>query len=155
MPQKSISGRSLNNAITSEDILGKEAIDIEGKVVGVVERVLIDPQKLNLIGITIDRGLVYKSISIGKNYVKSITKRAVFLKIRIPYEIRGAKVFDINGKLIGNVSNVELRGNQNVIKNIVVSRGILRKKVVIPGEFIRVAGESVILNKTKESLDRL
>ena len=155
MPQKSISGRNLNNAITSEDLLGKEVIDINGRIVGIVEKVLIDPNKLNLIGLSIDRGLLHKSISIGKNYIGKITKKAVFLKIKIAYEIRGSSVFDKNGKLIGKVSDIELIGSQNKIKNIIVKRGLLGKKLKIPSEFIDVVGENIILNKTKESLIKL
>ena len=69
MPQKSISGKDLNEAVTSDDILGKDVIDADGKFIGVTEKVFIHPNNLDFIGIEVDKGFLRKGLSIGKDYI--------------------------------------------------------------------------------------
>ena len=115
MNHASISGRNLDKAITSDDILGKNVIDIEGKILGVAEKVLIDSKSLDFIGIEVDKGFLKKGITIGKSYIEKITHHAVFLNIKVVYEIKGLKVYDKTGANLGTVSNLELYGIKNKI----------------------------------------
>ena len=156
MQKRSIFGKKINNVITSEDILGKNVIDVEGNVVGVTEKVLLDRSSLDFIGISIDKGITKRSVSIGKNYIKKITDHAVFLKIRIAYEIKGMFVFDKEGKTVGTVSFVELHGNKNKIKNIHVKTSafssLIGKNLIIPLNKIKNIGDNVILKVKIDSL---
>src|SRR3989344_9019358 len=156
MQTRNISGRDLSKAITSEDILGKEVFDIDGTLIGVVETVLIDPESLKLIGISVDKGFLKKGLSIGKNYIDRITKEAIFLRIQVAYEIKGKSVFDKDGKLLGKVSSIDLHGHKNHLKSIHVKSHlfhyILNKEIVIPEKYIDTIGENVILNKKKEQI---
>ena len=56
MSQKSIALKLLDKAITSDDLLGKDVIDLGGKFIGISEKVLIDPDSLDFIGIGVDKG---------------------------------------------------------------------------------------------------
>ena len=152
MSKKSISWKSLSNGITSEDILGKEVIDLDGRFIGVVEKVLIDPIELNFIGIEVDKGFLKKGLSIGKSYIARISDAAVFLKIKVVYEIRGMSVFDKIGAKVGVVSNIELWGEKNKIKKIYIKRGMLKKELEAPYEFIETIGQGVILSVKKKRL---
>ncbi|MDO8467487.1 MAG: PRC-barrel domain-containing protein [Nanoarchaeota archaeon] len=158
MQRKNISGRKLNNAITSEDILGKDVIDLEGNLVGVVEKIFIDPASLRFIGISVDKGFIKKGLSIGKNYILKITEHAVFLKIRIAYDMKGMFVFDKDGKKIGKVSSIELHGNRNKIKSIHVETGLfsslLKKGLIIPARSIKRIGDNIILKNSEKILLR-
>ena len=69
VPQKSISGKDLDEAVTSDDILGKDIIDVDGKLIGVTEKVFIHPNSLDFIGIEVDKGFLRKGFSIGKDYI--------------------------------------------------------------------------------------
>ncbi|MBS3094381.1 PRC-barrel domain-containing protein [Candidatus Pacearchaeota archaeon] len=152
MQSKSISGKNLNRTITSDDILGKEVIDLDGRFIGVVEKVLIDPIDLDFIGIDVDKGFLKKGLSIGKNYIDRISDAAIFLKIRVVYEIKGMTVFDKIGAKVGVVSDIELLGNRNKIKNIYIRRGVIKKDLTAPAEFIEIIGHNVILSIKKEKL---
>jgi len=149
--RKSISGRKLDNCITSDDILGKEVIDVEGHFVGIVEKVLIDPKNLNFVGIDIDKGLLSKGLSIGKGYIERVTKHAVFLKVRVVFEIKGMTVFDKNDSKIGVVTDVELVNGRNKVGAIIVKRGI-NKRLRIGSEFIDKISNNVFLNVVKKEL---
>ena len=152
MQSKSISGKNLNRTITSDDILGKEVIDLDGRFIGVVEKVLIDPIDLDFIGIDVDKGFLKKGLSIGKNYIDRISDAAIFLKIRVVYGIKGMTVFDKIGAKVGVVSDIELLGNRNKIKNIYIRRGVIKKDLTAPAEFIEIIGHNVILSIKKEKL---
>ncbi|MGV8130884.1 MAG: PRC-barrel domain-containing protein [Candidatus Pacearchaeota archaeon] len=155
MKQKSISGRDLSKTLTSEDLLGKDVIDFDSTIIGVVEKVLIDPKTLDFVGISIDKGFLKKGITIGRNYIEEIKEHAVFLKIRVSYEVKGKKVFDSEGKIIGKVSSLELYENMNKIVNLIVKEDNLlfpSKEILISSRYIKTIGENVMLSIKKEDL---
>lgn len=155
MKQKSISGRDLSKTLTSEDLLGKDVIDFDSTIIGVVEKVLIDPKTLDFVGISIDKGFLKKGITIGRNYIEEIKEHAVFLKIRVSYEVKGKKVFDSEGKIVGKVSSLELYENMNKIVNLIVKEDNLlfpSKEILISSRYIKAIGENVMLSIKKEDL---
>ena len=156
MQQKSISGRAISKVITSEDILGKDVIDAEGAFIGIAEKIFIDQKSMNFIGISIDKGLIRSGLTIGKNYISKIADHAIFLKIRVVYDIKGKLVFDKNGKKVGTVSSIDIFGEKNKIKNIYVKPYSilfsLKETIVIPSDDIENIGDNVILNVTTNSL---
>ena len=158
MQQKSISGKALNNTITSEDILGKDVIDTEGAFIGIAEKVFIDPKFLAFAGISIDKGLIRSGLTIGKSYIDRIEDNAIFLKIKVAYDIKGKLVFDKDGKEVGTVSSIDLYGEKNKIKNIYVNPYHIlfsfKDKIIIPADCIKTIGDNVILNVTIDSLPR-
>jgi len=152
MAQKSISSKDLDNALTSDDILGKEIIDSGGGFIGVAEKVFIDPKDFDFIGVGIDKGFLKKGLAIGRNYIDKITEYAVFLNIIVSLEIRGMRVFDSDGKDLGVVSDVELTGNTNKINALGVKQGLFGKKIIIPYNYVEKVGDGVILNVAKKDV---
>lgn len=155
MTQKSISGRDLSKTLTSEDLLGKDVIDFDSTIIGVVEKVLIDPKTLDFVGISIDKGFLKKGITIGRNYIDEIKEHAVFLKIRVSYEVKGKIVFDSEGKIVGKVSSLELYESMNKIVNLIVKKSNLffpGKEIIIPSRYIKNIGDNVMLSVKKEDL---
>ncbi|MDO8508657.1 MAG: PRC-barrel domain-containing protein [Nanoarchaeota archaeon] len=152
MAQKSISSKDLDKALTSDDVLGKEIIDSVGSFIGIAEKVFIDPNDFDFIGVGIDKGFLKKGLAIGRNYIEKITKYAVFLNIRVAFEIRGMEVFDKDGKDLGIVSEIELVVNTNKISSIGIKKGIFGKKIIIPYNFVERVGDNVLLNTTKKEI---
>ena len=152
MAQKSISGKSLERTITSDDILGKDVVDKNGDLIGIVEKVLISLDTLEFIGIEVDKGILKKGLAIGKDYIEKVTDDALWLNIKISYELNGMSVFDKFGKLVGKVNKVELEGSTNKIKNIYVKPGIFRKSLEIPRRMIQTIKYNIILNAEKSVL---
>ena len=141
---KSISGKEIDEAVTSDDVLGKDVIDVDGRFIGVVETVFIHPDKLDFVGISVDKGFLRKGFSIGKDLIARVGTHALFLKISVSYEIKGLKVFDKDGKELGKVSGIALLGTGNEIDAIDVSSssGNLR----INSKYIDKVGYNIILN---------
>ncbi|MGV8142051.1 MAG: PRC-barrel domain-containing protein [Candidatus Pacearchaeota archaeon] len=155
MSNKSISGRNLDNALTSEELLGKPVIDSSGKTIGISEKVFIDSKNLNFLGISVDKGVLHKGIIIGKGYIDKVTSHAIFLNTTVALEVVGMSVFDSNGRKIGVVKHVTLRGIRNSIKSLEVSEGLFGKIHHISSEYISEIGENVMLSVTKFDLKPL
>jgi len=153
MSSKNIFGRSLDGAITSDDILGKDVFDSTGKFIGIAEKVFIDPINLSFLGIAVDKGFTRKGLTIGKGYIKNITSDAVMLNISVAFEMKGMEVFDNEGKSLGKVKSVNLRKNKNELISIEVSPGSLRKNIIIEKDDIQTIEENIILSIGKKELD--
>ncbi len=134
--------------ITSDDILGKEAVDPEGQILGIVMKLHIDKYSKIMVGITIDQGFMKPDLFIGMKYVKNFGIDTVFLN-KVPAEkFKGLEVITSSGHLIGTVRKVNLKRNR--IDEIVVAKtGISIKDYVllIPASEIKEIGESVVLKK--------
>ncbi|MEK6850009.1 MAG: hypothetical protein AABX85_00345 [Nanoarchaeota archaeon] len=154
--QKNISGKELEGTITSDDILGKDVIDLDGRFIGITEKIFIHPETLDFVGISVDKGFLRKGLSIGSKFIERVASHAIFLKISISNEIRGLKVFDKNGKKIGKVIGVNLIGSGNEIDAIEVASAIgsigVGKKLVILSKYIDKANYNILLNVTKKEV---
>lgn len=133
--------------LTSEDILGKNVIDAEGTIIGVAEKVYLDPKSLDFVAISVDKGLVKQGLTVGKDYIDRVTPYAVLLKVRPLLEIRGMAVYDCDGVHLGVVHEVRLKGRKNRIDEIVVRRR-LADLVIDAGQVDRIA-QSVFLKVSK------
>jgi len=153
MIKQNISIKELENAVTSDDVLGKEVIDSKGEFLGVVESLFIDPETVEVAGIAIDKGLLKKGLIIGKSYIKNIAPHAIFLNIQPAYNLKGMIVFDREGKKMGAIREVQIHGTKNEIENIVIKSSI--GELTIPSEYVKHIGDNVFLNETKENLLKL
>lgn len=132
-------------SITSDDILGKEAIDPEGQVLGIVMKLHIDKDQKKLLGITIDQGFMKPDLFIGMQYVQQFGVDAVILN-RVPSDkLRGLEVLTSNGTHVGKVKEVLMKGAR--IDALVVSTG-LTKEVTIPVSTTKEIGVRVILKRS-------
>ncbi|MDP3882132.1 MAG: PRC-barrel domain-containing protein [Nanoarchaeota archaeon] len=157
MSTKSISGKNLDQAFTSDDLLGKDVIDADGSVIGVAEKIFIDPNSLDFIGISVDKGFLKQGLVIGKDYIERVTAHVIFLRIKVVSEIKNMKVFDRNGVLIGRIREVELQGQKNEIASLIISSIIkgIPKKILVSGALIEKIGYNVILRITKGDIFEL
>ena len=152
MAKDKISIDDIGELINSDDILGKDVIDSEGKFIGIAESILIDPKKFDFVGISIDKGFLKKGLIIGKSYIKNVASNAVFLNIRPSYNIKGMKVFDMEGFQIGKVKEILLKENKNAIDKLIISSGILKKEIELSANFIKSIGYNILLNIKKKDL---
>ena len=129
-------------AITSDDILGREAIDPDGKVLGMVMKLHIDKEEKKLLGMTVDQGFMKPDLYVGIEHVRVFGVDAVFLRTAPVDKIKGKEVLTAEGKHIGNVKEVVLKGKK--LSRIIVSHGLSKEKE-IPLSDIKTIGTRVIL----------
>jgi sporulation protein YlmC with PRC-barrel domain len=147
MPQKNDSGE----IITTDDILGKFVIDNRGAIVGQVEKINVDPHTLEIKSITVDKGLLRMGLTIGKDYIRTVSPHAVLLSIRPVHDFKHMKVFDNKGRLIGTVTHVDLVENKNKIDTLQVKSGT--KTIHVQEQHIKNIGTNVLLNVEKSELE--
>jgi sporulation protein YlmC with PRC-barrel domain len=139
---------SKRKIITSDDILGKEAVDPDGEILGIVMKLHIDKESKRLIGITIDQGFMKPDLFIGMQYVKNFGVDSVFLN-RVPVtKFKGLDVITSNGKLVGKVKDIKAKRHK--VQEIIVARkgvNLSREWLVIAASDIEEIGESVVLKK--------
>jgi len=133
---------SKSKIITSDDILGKDAIDPDGEILGVVIKLHIDKEFKKMTGITIDEGFMRPNLFIGINYVKNFGVDSVFLSKIPTSKYAGLKVLDSKGKSVGVVKGVESKRHK--VKSLEISEGI-GKRIRINYSEVQEIGESVIL----------
>jgi sporulation protein YlmC with PRC-barrel domain len=135
---------SKSKIITSDDILGKDAIDPDGQILGVVIKMHIDKEFKKITGITIDEGFMKPNLFVGINHIKNFGVDSVFLS-KIPTgKYIGLRVLDSKGKIIGTVKDV--KSKRLKVKSLEISKG-LSGRVIVSYSDVQEIGESVILKE--------
>lgn len=127
-------------------VVGKKVLTKDGKKIGKVQSVHINPTKLTIEGIVLDPGFFDAYQYIGANYVSSITDEGVVLNIHPVTEYVGLKVFDFSGKEIGKVKGVNRSQQSNTLLSILVDRSG-KEDVLIRADYIATAGENIVLKE--------
>jgi sporulation protein YlmC with PRC-barrel domain len=134
------------NIITSDEILGKEAIDPHGSSLGVITKVHINKKNNKVIGITIDMGFMKPDLFIGISYIKQFGVDAVFLKKIPPHKYHGLRVLSEGGELIGKVKKIVM-DKSNIKEFEIAGKRLLDGKFSIKYSDIKEIGDHIILKK--------
>jgi sporulation protein YlmC with PRC-barrel domain len=132
------------NIITTDDILGKEVVDAQGEVLGVIQMLHIDKSTKSIVGITVDQGFMKPDLFIGLEYIQQFGVDTVFLNTFPRDKIKGMQVLNANGKNVGVVSSINF-SDSNRLKSIVVKKGFNSSNEIISVSRIREIGYNVIL----------
>ncbi|MBD3209180.1 hypothetical protein GF367_02055 [Candidatus Woesearchaeota archaeon] len=135
------------DTITSDDILGKTAVDPRGSLLGVVVKLHIDNGRKRLQGITVDQGFVRPDLYVGMEHVKYFGIDAVFLNT-VPYQqLHGKRVFTSHGGYVGTVARVLAEGA--TLKGLVIAKRkrLKKQEVEVNASEIKEMGQTIILRK--------
>lgn len=131
------------NVITSDDILGKDVLDLDGEFIGIIQKLHIDKTTKKIVGITIDEGFMKPDLFVGIEHVKTFGVDSVFLSMSPNQKFTGLSVFDANGKKLGRVKSVDISTKSHKINSIEVVQNT--KKFRIYAKDIDKIGYNVIL----------
>ncbi len=140
--------------ITSDDVLGKDAVDPDGEIIGVIMKLHIRKHEKTLVGLTVDQGFMKPDLFIGIDCVKRFGVDTVFLS-RIPYDkYKGTKVLSSDGAPVGYVREIRLKRHHPESIVLDLAQGMIRKQeCIIPASDIQEMGERIILRKKKRDFD--
>lgn len=127
--------------ITSDDILGKDVLDPEGAVLGVVSRLHFEEDPYTLTGVTVDQGFGYPDLYIGMSHVESVGVDAMFLSSRPLMNLTGRPVYDRSGAYLGDVEDVQMLDEEEsalIIRDKGESRSIVKDRIAEKGDLIIV-----------------
>ena len=144
----------LDKAVEVKNAIGKKVLTKDGKNLGKIRSVRINPDKLTIEWIEVDTGLFKIDWYIGKNYIKRITGQGAMLTIDPVDEIIGHEVFDSTGKSIGEIKSVKRSKKTNKLLQISVYSDLYEDTIEIDSHYIENCGDSCILKEPiKDSID--
>ncbi len=145
---------SLGESKDIRDILGKKVLTKDGKNIGKIRTVRIDPKDLTIEGIEVDTGLFKIDQYFGKNYIKTLTEQGAILKITPVDDIVGHTVYDSTGKSVGEIKSIKRSKKTNRLLSITMYSDLFKENVTIDADYIASCGESCILKEPiKDILD--
>ena len=143
----------MTKIITSDDILGKDVVDIDGEILGVVQQLHIDKDTKQIVGILVDQGFMKPDLFIGHKFLKNLGVDSIFLNESPRPKLKGLKVFDSVGKELGFVSDVIEEGS--VIRGILMKKHSLGKTYLIRHKYIKTIGFNILLRTTEKQTEIL
>ena len=138
--------KKIAKIITSDEVLGKEAVDADGSIIGVVTKIHINKETMKIVGISVDMGFMKPELFVGSNYIKHFGIDAVLLK-KVPVDkYMGLRVITFEGKLIGKVKNIIMK-RRKIKEFEISSTRIFGKGFVIKYSDIKEIGDQIILKE--------
>lgn len=138
-------------SITSDDILGKTAVDPNGSLLGTVVKLHIDNNNKTIQGITVDQGFMRPDLFVGIEHVRRFGIDAVLLS-SIPYDrLKGKRVLSAKGVILGTVAKVVTDGPD--LKTLVLSkktRAFKREESEVNAREVKEIGQTIILRKRSD-----
>jgi len=138
---------SLSEAPDIRDILGKKVLTKDGKNIGKIRTIRVDPKDLTIEGIEVDTGLFRIDQYFGKNYIKTITEQGAILKITPVDDIVGHTIFDSTGKSVGEIKSIKRSKKTNKLLSVTMYSDLYKENVTIEADYIASCGESCILKE--------
>jgi len=149
MSMKEIKHKSLplKDAVDIKDIFGKKVLTKDGKNIGKIRTIRIDPKDLTIEGIEVDTGLFKIDQYFGKNYIKTLTEQGAILKITPIDDIVGHSVYDSTGKSVGEIKSIKRSKKTNRLLSITMYSDLYKDDITVDADYIASCGESCILKE--------
>jgi len=138
---------SLRDAPDIKNILGKKVLTKDGKNIGKIRTIRIDPKDLTIEGIEVDTGLFKIDQYFGKNYIKTLTEEGAILKINPIDDIVGHTVYDSTGKSVGEIKSIKRSKKTNRLLSITMYSDLYKDDITIDADYIASSGVSCILKE--------
>ena len=135
----------MGETITADDILGKEAVDPDGAVLGIVMKIHIDKDEKSLVGITVDQGFMKPDLFIGIDYVKYFGVDAILLNQVPKDKFKGLNVLTADGSVLGTVKEVLMQNKKMLGLVVVKSVAFSKREILVQVSKVKEIGASVIL----------
>lgn len=138
---------SLDKSKDIRDVLGKKVLTKDGKNIGKIRTIRIDPKDLTIEGVEVDTGLFKIDQYFGKNYIKTITEQGAILKITPVDDIIGHTVYDSTGKSVGEIKSIKRSKKTNRLLSITMYSDIYKEDITVDADYIASCGTSCILKE--------
>ena len=143
-----------SETVKMEDILNKKVLAKDGKKLGKIRSIQINPNTLTIEGILVDTGMFDIDQYFDKNYIGVLNTEGAVLKIVPSTEIVNLKVYDSNGKEVGKVLEVQRSKLTNKLISIRISSDNYIDGTVVTADYITTIGDSVMLKEPFEEAIR-
>lgn len=98
--------KSLNETINVRKFIGAKVLSKEGYIFGRIIQIRIDTKNAGIEGIVVKRPWFKGLIYIGRTYFEKISSESIILNIQPSVLLKGKKVVNAEGKVLGRVREV-------------------------------------------------
>ena len=137
----------LNKTAEVKEIIGKKVLSKDGKNIGKIKTIRIDPVDLTIEGIEVDTGLFKVDEYYGKNYIKTLTEQGAILKINPIEDVIGLTVYNSTGQNVGEVKDVKRSKKTNKLISITIYSDLYKENITIDADYISSCGDGCILKE--------
>ncbi len=135
------------NAQKAFELKGKKVLAANGKEIGKIKELFLNAQNFGLDGIVVEREPTELDAYIKSNHLEALNDDAVRVKITLPFEYRGERVFDSSGKEIGSVKEIVRTEGTNEIVSLVIDQGLAKQNVTVLRAAVQNIAEGIFLAK--------
>ncbi len=137
----------LEKTLNAKELIGISVISQEGDPFWKVAHVRINPSAMHIDLFLISRGIFREPWYVGRTYIEKISAASIILTIQPLMLLKGKRVVDAEGKVLGKIKEIARNGDANVLKSIIVKH-FFKKEFSLPASAIESAGKSVLLKKS-------
>lgn len=141
-----ISGKKvdLDNSSVLKKVFGKSVISSTGEIFGKVKDVFVENGKI--IGVIVKNKS--RDIFIDISYINDLFANSLMLKINPIFRVLGMSVYDVVGKKIGKVVDVEQSNNTlNEISKLIVKKNLFSKSIYVNYSNVDSDVKNILLKK--------
>jgi sporulation protein YlmC with PRC-barrel domain len=137
MVEVTTKGKAVEDVVVDKAIIGSKVFAKNGKELGVVKELYINPKDLNVKAVNIYKSPFKFDHFISKEYIDTLGPDGVILNI-IPLEdLIGKKVLDSNGRKIGKVKDFDKLEQTNKMISLNVTEGLTGDNYIIKSTEIK------------------
>jgi sporulation protein YlmC with PRC-barrel domain len=144
----------MKDIVLDKAIIGNKVFTKNGGEIGVVKELYINRNTLSIEGITVYKSPFKYDHYIGKEYIENFGTDGIILNIVPLEEMMGKKVIDSSGYEVGKVKGYQKVETTNDLILLNVTPGFTRRDYIVQSHEIKRIGESVLLNKTVNELQK-
>ena len=136
----------IDSTINISNLLGKQLLSSQGFIVGKIKQIRINPSNMKIEGVVVKRGF-FRKIYIDKSYLEKISSESIILAIEPSIFLEGRKVITSEGKVLGEVKEINRIKEANDIESLVV-KPFFRKAFIVPFSAVQMIGKTIMLKKS-------
>ena len=156
--------------IKTRDLAGKPIISLQGEEAGTIARVIVDPIRGKVVGLTVnvkgwfkgEKGLEFESVNSFGDYAITLQRTGQIVpldslptveKLAQDYSMYNMRIITAEGKLIGTVDDFYFDSETGEIKKYILTGGVIKNlfkgRASIPAESVEKIGKDAIIAVSK------
>lgn len=164
-----MTGEQRTGLLKTQDLVGKPVISLQGEEVGNIVRIIADPVRGNVVGLTVsvkgwfkgDQGMEFESVKSFGDYAVTVQRSGQIVpldnlptvqKLAQDYNLYNMRIITPEGKLIGTIDDFYFDSKTGKIEKYILTGGMIKNlfqgRASIPAGSIEKIGTDVVIAVT-------
>ncbi|MFA5881596.1 MAG: PRC-barrel domain-containing protein [Eubacteriales bacterium] len=164
-----MTGEQRTGLLKTQDLVGKPVISLQGEEVGSIVRIIADPVRGNVVGLTVsvkgwfkgDQGMEFESVKSFGDYAVTVQRCGQIVpldnlptvqKLAQDYSLYNMRIITPEGKLIGTIDDFYFDSKTGKIEKYILTGGVIKNlfqgRASIPAGSIEKIGTDAVIAVT-------